>query len=341
MKRAVGIAAAAAVLAALGANVASANDGVYGGNGTHPMPLTTGDVEMVEEHVVLTFNHERRAWEVRCDFWFENKSDQTVKLQVGFPFPVYNPDHGDISVPKKAKEPKAGRPLVWDFQTKVRGKKVKVRETRTVKNPKLPDLDYEFAYLWDAEFKPGEKVQITNTYTHGEALTVDGTMGARYVLKTGGLWKGGKIGRSRLELHVPHPRIVLCADHMASDGGSVVKPAGGKVSTDAKGLHIHWDLKNFAPKEDLEVCLYDLDQGAHMMFAGLVDADLAAMDKKALRILRNEVYALHGYVFKSKDLQDHFAKEWWYRPDPSFKADRLTKEQREFVRKIKAEEAKR
>lgn len=39
------------------------------------------------------------------------------------------------------------------------------------------------------------------------------------------------------------------------------------------------------------------------------------MDKKTLRIYRNSIFALHGYRFKSPDLQRYFASKSWYKPE--------------------------
>jgi hypothetical protein len=44
----------------------------------------------------------------------------------------------------------------------------------------------------------------------------------------------------------------------------------------------------------------------------LGSADLAGLDKSSLKIARNEIYARHGFAFKTKDMQDHFAKCPWY-----------------------------
>jgi len=36
------------------------------------------------------------------------------------------------------------------------------------------------------------------------------------------------------------------------------------------------------------------------------------------------VFARHGRIFKSKDLREHFAKQPWYKEDPTFTLDRLS-----------------
>ena len=40
-------------------------------------------------------------------------------------------------------------------------------------------------------------------------------------------------------------------------------------------------------------------------------------DKSTLRIMRNAILARHGYRFQSKDLQEYFANEPWYKPAAS------------------------
>lgn len=43
-----------------------------------------------------------------------------------------------------------------------------------------------------------------------------------------------------------------------------------------------------------------------------------------LRVLRNEIYARRGRVFKDKELQKYFEAQNWYRPNPDFKDDMLS-----------------
>lgn len=45
------------------------------------------------------------------------------------------------------------------------------------------------------------------------------------------------------------------------------------------------------------------------------ESELENLDASELRILRNEIFAKHGYIFKSKDLKEHFNKFDWYKPE--------------------------
>lgn len=44
----------------------------------------------------------------------------------------------------------------------------------------------------------------------------------------------------------------------------------------------------------------------------LTENDLYNKTSKELRIMRNEIYARHGYIFQSKDLREYFSSKSWY-----------------------------
>jgi len=46
----------------------------------------------------------------------------------------------------------------------------------------------------------------------------------------------------------------------------------------------------------------------------LTDQDLRGLSKAQLRILRNTIFAQHGRIFASEDLQNYFSSKEWYRP---------------------------
>ena len=46
----------------------------------------------------------------------------------------------------------------------------------------------------------------------------------------------------------------------------------------------------------------------------LTHADVAYLSARELKIMRNEIYARHGYIFKTKDMKEYFARQSWYRP---------------------------
>lgn len=67
-------------------------------------------------------------------------------------------------------------------------------------------------------------------------------------------------------------------------------------------------------------------------------ADLAGRSKSELRIMRNYIYARHGYKFKSPDLQQYFANYSWYTPRYSNVENMLSSVERSNVMTIKSYE---
>lgn len=65
---------------------------------------------------------------------------------------------------------------------------------------------------------------------------------------------------------------------------------------------------------------------------------LEALSKFQLRLLRNEIYARHGYVFQSKELNDYFSKKSWYKPDPSIREIKLSEIEQTNIDLIKSYE---
>ena len=57
-----------------------------------------------------------------------------------------------------------------------------------------------------------------------------------------------------------------------------------------------------------------------------------------LRVLRNEIYARHGRVFKDKQLQKYFETQAWYKANPEFKDDQLNEIETANLAKIRAAE---
>ena len=66
-------------------------------------------------------------------------------------------------------------------------------------------------------------------------------------------------------------------------------------------------------------------------------SDLKGLSKDELRLARNEIYARHGYVFESKEMQDYFGSQAWYAPDPTFDG-KMTEWEKHNVELIKSQE---
>lgn len=62
---------------------------------------------------------------------------------------------------------------------------------------------------------------------------------------------------------------------------------------------------------------------------------LSELSLEELKIERNEIFARHGRIFKTKWLQDYFNKQTWYQPNPDYSDDMLTDNEKELIKIIK------
>ncbi|MFB6320798.1 YARHG domain-containing protein [Saccharicrinis sp. FJH54] len=72
----------------------------------------------------------------------------------------------------------------------------------------------------------------------------------------------------------------------------------------------------------------------------LTDKYLKNFPVNRLRIMRNEIFAAHGYKFKSGDLNDYFSKQIWYKPCCTDVTKALTEIEKYNIQKIKEFEKK-
>jgi len=314
---------------------ATANDTAFGGNGAALMPIETTEIEMVAEKVVMRADEEKNRWDVTCDFTFRNHSDEPVELKVGFPFPDYDPEEemGDYTLPEGAKMPKPGEPFVWNFEVAVDGERQKSDRIEIEPNVDA-GLYYDHAWVWDVVFPPGETTKIRNTFHHGMTRDSMGFIHAAYVLKSGAMWRGGEIGRSQLEVHAPADWIVN------TEAG--ITPDGQRVDYGDEATRVTWDLKDFAPSEDLFVSFISREALAQQFISNKIEyEDLETLSDADLRLYRNAIYAHYGYVFRDDALSEHFAKSWWYVPDEDFSPDDIPEAHMKHVFAIRAEEKRR
>ena len=66
---------------------------------------------------------------------------------------------------------------------------------------------------------------------------------------------------------------------------------------------------------------------------------LGRFSKPQLRIMRNEILARHGWKFQSKDLQEHFGKQAWYKPVADNNSIKLSLIELTNIQLLKSEEA--
>ena len=75
---------------------------------------------------------------------------------------------------------------------------------------------------------------------------------------------------------------------------------------------------------------------ANFLTINLNNRAISNYTKNDLQILRNAVYAFHGYQFKNPDLFKYFSQFEWYMPDPNLSSEKikLTQKEQKFIDEI-------
>lgn len=95
-----------------------------------------------------------------------------------------------------------------------------------------------------------------------------------------------------------------------------------KDSNDSKVDNVY-SFKNENPSK-LSGNIYDYPYDYIMPYSDstyLSTSDISQYNKSTLALIRNEIYARHGYVFNNDPFKSYFNSKSWYHPNPSFKGD--------------------
>jgi len=66
----------------------------------------------------------------------------------------------------------------------------------------------------------------------------------------------------------------------------------------------------------------------------ITEYDLRYKTKEEVALIRNEIYARHGYIFKSETYQSYFESKDWYKPNPYFNEssfNEIEKSNKDFI----------
>jgi hypothetical protein len=321
-----------------------ANDTAFGGNGSLPIPIANEAIGMISETINIRGDNlqsqtKEGRWLYHCQFTFKNFTSLQQRLQMGFPFPV-NYEEEAIAVPKGATS-QPGDPLVYDF--KVVSSAGPIPALRSKISANLDNnLSYREAYLWPMSFEPNQTLTLEHTYSTGATNDVQGFTWVSYVLKTGTLWRGGHIGRTRIIIN-PNTPTRLCSEISEyKDGESPTLP-GMKIIQEGKSRQYIWDLEQFEPKQDLSLCLQTgSDYVRFQLVYPLIGAStyklppLNTLSPNELKRMRNSIFAQYGRLFNDPALQQYFNQQWWYQPNPNYSDNLLSQEDKEALKALQS-----
>lgn len=126
------------------------------------------------------------------------------------------------------------------------------------------------------------------------------------------------------DLNKHEPKTNVASTKTTDQSKSTIKATTGKISSE----------KNNVKPSKLSSTEYILPESNKKV---LGEEDIANLSKEQLRLARNEIYARHGYVFKSEDLQKYFSSKSWYHENTSYDGS-LSEVEKDNVTLLKARE---
>lgn len=327
-----------AALLAVCAAVAFANDTFFFMAGGNLIPATEKDIDIEMRDEIIILNLEDKYCEVTVEFKFYN-SGKDIDLNVGFPF--FEKGIG-------------GRGKIYDFRCWTNDVETDYSD-KAIEHEWQASEKLDNAYVRTIHFPARQftctKVNYKTTY--GESAPYYST--ANYLYGTGSSWKGsiGKITlRITNNMKYRMPSMITMGD--AIKDNKRIKNEFKKISDNTfEAFFFNVEPENYTDVFYIELGSILFDDGPKKFpryfpydDIAITTDDMKWYRKDQLRILRNTIYALHGYTFKSNDLREFFqkyGKDWYppYEENPNFSENMLSEIEKQNINAILAEENKR
>lgn len=347
-----------------------ANDGAYYASGNQLIPISENKVSITKEILTITrrvINKIEYVY-VTVNYTFFNPNSEKTVL-VGFEAPSPS---GDVDgFPKNG-----AHPYMSNFKAIMNGETLKFKtamvnsenyfingiiDTKTEKevigndfNTNSPDFYY--VYHFNAVFKPGLN-KITHTYRFKMSSSISDYYSFDYILTAANRWANNQIDDFTLNIDMGFNEGFKIRNTFFKDeneweidnGRSLNVGNNTKIITHTG--KITFKKKNFHPKGELYVTSIDgpmknhftsFDSSYHNLpkKINLKNTGTNSINENSFKILRNLPFAIRGYVFKTKLIQDYYLSQSWYKPNLQYKATLKTlyHEELEWLRIVKSTE---
>lgn len=313
-----------------------ANDTFFfmAGGQLYPSDAANLEVEMQEEIITVTL--EKDYYQVAVAFYFYNHG-KTTNMEVSFPF-FYVGLGGDGEI--------------CDFETWTNGKSASFKDFPIAKDwQNNTELKLEKAYVRNINFPSNQITETRISYKSKYGITAPSYSIATYLYGTGETWKNsiGKI-TFRIVNNLPfrYPNQIYKADV------SVADKFYRKSDNTFEAVFYNVEPEKF--NETFIIFVGDiLDNDGPMRLSknsffgckGIIpQRKLFWYTKEQLRLVRNAIYAFHGYEFKAADLKDYFESighEWnpKYAVNKKFSESEFSKDELYNIKMISKEEQNR
>ena len=350
---------------------AFANDGAYYASGNQLIPISENEVKITKEILTVTRKivNETEYVYVTVNYTFFNPNSEKTIL-VGFEAPSPS---GDVNgFPNNG-----AHPYMSNFKVIMNGNMLKFKTSmvnsnnyyinnkidgKTEKEVIGDDFnsnepDFYYVYHFNAKFKAGIN-KIIHTYRFEMSGSVSENYSFDYILTAANRWANNQIDDFTLNINMGvnegfnvKNTFFDNENEWQIDNGR----SGSKNNTVTNFItysgKVSFRKKNFHPKGELIVkslggpmknYFTSFDNSYHNLPPKIYNEITAtnSVNEISFKVLRNLPFAIRGYVFKSKFIQDYYLSQIWYRPKPEYKADlkMLSGEEKEWMKIVKLKE---
>jgi len=347
-----------------------ANDGAYFASGNQLIPISETEVCVTKEILTILreMDGENDYVYVTVDYTFFNPG-LGKKILVGFEAPSPS---GDVDG-----YPKNGfHPYISNFNVKMNGELLKFNSSivntenyyiNNEINAKTEDEvigndfnsnepDFYYVYHFNANFKSGLN-KITHKYRFDMSGSIMDKYSFDYILTAANRWGNNQIDDFTLYIDMGSNESFNIKNTFFSDKNEWKIENGRSLNSGddfTKFItytgRVIYNKKNFKPNGELFVYSSEgpkdnytsFDYGLHNLpkYINSKTTSTNSVDENSFKILRNLPFAIKGYVFKTKLIQDYYLSQSWYRPKPEYKANlqALSNEEKEWLKIVKAKE---
>ena len=344
------------------------NDGVYLTRGGVFYPISESKISLEKE--ILSFRAQDKMCRVDILFEFNNPESVDRKLIVGFQAPSA---YGDVTGIVRNTSQITNFEVVSNGEVLPYKLKKAKGENGELKDPE--DIQFEdfdpaiFIYLFELTFKPGSNT-INHSYSFPASTNVTFNQFYNYILTTGSKWADGKIKDLSVRFDMGDNKYFYVHDvfdgnakwsivgsgKMTNESFHTYPDVVGKMVRINSGI-LQIDVADLEPKKNIEFGIINENTFSTALEIGKHDKLVTAMrlltfksdfyngdnlTKEDLRLMRNTIYAQHGYVFKNEELQNYFLEFDWYIPNPNLTAEQINLSEKEnsFISEILQREKK-
>jgi len=285
------------------------------------------NIQMVSETIKIDLYN--NYYEMDIEFYFFNYGE-TIELQVSFPEYTWGTtDTKNIS----------------NFETTLNNEKV---DFKVIYNPNFSPSHNSNSSVNIKSWYVRNVVFEANNYTITRVRYRANYSGAGsynsivYLYGTGSTWKGN-IDQMKIEI-VNHTDYWLNKFYIPFEY-KLERKNNNTIEINIKDIaaNINDTFEiNFSRFPAFEMPPYAISERRWRLRDELITSDeLVLLNKEQLRILRNSIYAYHGYEFRSIDLQNYFNDQEWYKINNNFSENLFSANEKINLENIIIEEYKR